>query len=85
MFAGARWLAEPALDDMRTRHFDVLSGRFISRDSIGIWGDEENLGNGYTYVSNAPDTYVDPTGGRMWWGKYNNTRFNRIKNNFGKT
>lgn len=62
LFAGSRWLSEPGLYDMRTRHFDVVAGRFISRDSVGIWGDEENLGNGYTYVSNAPDTHVDPTG-----------------------
>lgn len=141
LFAGSRWLSEPALYDMRTRHFDVVSGRFISRDSVGIWGDEENLGNGYTYVSNAPDTHVDPTGqwkkpkvknchdgaqatiettlddaedlaqngrdwfngqanrkrkarkkdwkdnnnaGRLWWGKYYNVRFHRIKYNYRK-
>lgn len=146
LFAGSRWLPDPGLYDARTRHLDPVSGRFVSRDSIGIWGDEENLGNGYTYVGNAPDTFTDPTGektpklkncttdarakiepaleeasklakasrdwfnrrderkrskrkkewnnrkfssgathpGRDWWGKYNNTRFHRIKWNFRK-
>lgn len=62
LFAGSRWFGDASLYDMRTRHFDPFAGRFISRDSIGIWGDEENLGNEYVYVSNAPDTYTDPTG-----------------------
>lgn len=62
LFAGSRWFGDVRLYDMRTRHFDPMAGRFISRDSIGIWGDEENLGNGYVYVSNAPDTFTDPTG-----------------------
>lgn len=141
LFAGGRWLPEARLYDFRTRHFDPVAGRFISRDRIGMWGDEENLGNGYTYVGNMPDTHTDPTGeykkpnvknchsgarsqiedvlriadpmakrgrewfdgqakrkrvrrkkdwtknkndGRKWWGKYNNTRFNRIKWNFRK-
>jgi RHS repeat-associated protein len=62
LFAGGRWLADVGLYDMRTRHLDPVSGRFISRDTLGIWGDEENLGNGYTYVANMPDTHTDPTG-----------------------
>lgn len=141
LFAGRQWLADLRLYDFRTRHFDPVSGRFISRDRLGIWGDEENLGNGYTYVGNMPESHTDPTGefkkpnvknchagaqsqiegvmryaepmaqrgrdwfaaqakrnrgprkkdwnranhdGSKWWGIYNNTRFNRIKNNFGK-
>ncbi|WP_146658369.1 RHS repeat-associated core domain-containing protein, partial [Enhygromyxa salina] len=62
LFAGRRWLAELGLYDLRTRHLDPISGRFISRDSLGIWADEENLGNGYTYVTNAPGSATDPTG-----------------------
>jgi hypothetical protein len=126
---------------MRTRHLDTTSGRFTSRDTLGIWGDEENLGNGYTYVGNMPDTHTDPMGeskkpivkdchagaaahieaaldgaqnvgtrarewfnheanrkrktrskdwtkqrndGRLWWGKYDNTRFHRVMWNFRK-
>jgi RHS repeat-associated protein len=141
LFAGGRWLEDVGLYDMRTRHLDPMSGRFISRDTIGIWGDEENLGNGYTYVGNMPDTHTDPLGeakkpvirnchagarddiedaldeaqriatlardwfnheanrkrkhrkkdwtkqrndGRLWWGKYDNTRFHRIKWNYRK-
>ncbi|KIG13243.1 Rhs-family protein [Enhygromyxa salina] len=141
LFAGRRWLAALGLYDLRTRHLDPISGRFISRDSLGSWADEENLGNGYTYVTNAPGSATDPTGeakkpkiknchagaraniedwldeaerqgrlsrdwfngqagrkrkrrksdwnnykndGREWWGKYNDTRFHRIKWNFRK-
>jgi RHS repeat-associated protein len=62
LFGGARWLGDVGLYEMRTRYLDPTSGRFISRDSIGIWGDEENLGNGYSYVGNMPDTHTDPTG-----------------------
>jgi RHS repeat-associated protein len=62
LFAGGRRIADVGLYDMRTRHLDPTSGRFISRDTLGIWGDEENLGNGYTYVGNMPDTHTDPTG-----------------------
>ena len=38
------------------------TGRFISRDPIGIWRDLMNLGNGYTYVHNNPIVGLDPTG-----------------------
>jgi hypothetical protein len=37
-------------------------GRFIARDSIGIWGDLTALGNGYTYVGNNLYSFVDPFG-----------------------
>ncbi len=141
LFTGARWLEDAGLYGLRTRHLDTLTGRFTSRDSIGNWGDEENLGNGYTYVGNGPETHTDPTGeakaphilncmsgardaiedalveaenmaraardefnrqsdrtrkirkrswnnrendNRRWWGKYQNTRFHRIKWNFRK-
>jgi RHS repeat-associated protein len=62
LFAGHRWIPDAGLYDMRTRHLDTLAGRFTSRDSIGIWGDEDNLGNGYSYVANSPATELDPLG-----------------------
>jgi RHS repeat-associated protein len=62
LFAGARWLPDTALYDLRTRHLDTTAGRFTSRDSIGIWGDAHNLGNGYTYVGNSSATHTDPFG-----------------------
>ncbi|MBN1342917.1 MAG: hypothetical protein JXQ73_09575, partial [Phycisphaerae bacterium] len=36
--------------------------RFTSRDSIGIWGDEGNLGNAFAYVGSNPWTRLDPSG-----------------------
>jgi RHS repeat-associated protein len=50
----------------RTRHLDSRSGRFTSRDNIGIWEDLQNLGNGYTYVGNSPYTFTDPQGDIGW-------------------
>lgn len=32
------------------------------RDTIGTWGDANNVGNGYAFVGNNPWTYVDPLG-----------------------
>jgi RHS repeat-associated protein len=61
-FTGRRWEPGLQLYDYRFRWFDPSTGRFITRDPIGIWGDNINLGNGYTYVGNNPWTYVDPWG-----------------------
>jgi RHS repeat-associated protein len=84
LFTGRRWDAVSGLYDYRTRWYDPSPGRFISRDTIGIWGDPANLGNPYTYVANNPATWVDPWGrwsvwapwtwgdptpeGHTWWG-----------------
>ena len=46
----------------RSRYMDPAAGRFLSRDTIGIWGDPAALGNGYTYCGNNPWSYVDPLG-----------------------
>lgn len=46
----------------RTRYMEPLMGRFISRDTIGLWGDANNLGNPYTYAGNNPWTHLDPYG-----------------------
>jgi len=37
-------------------------GGFTTRDSIGLWGDELNLGNGRTGLANSPWVFVDPYG-----------------------
>jgi RHS repeat-associated protein len=84
LFTGRRWDTTSGLYDYRTRWYDPSPGRFISRDTIGIWGDPANLGNPYTYVANNPATWVDPWGrwsvwapwtwgdptpaGHTWWG-----------------
>ncbi len=61
-FAGRRWDAETGFYDFRTRYLEVRTGRFTTRDTIGIWGDPIELGNGYTYVGNNPWTSIDPLG-----------------------
>ena len=62
LFTGRRYDVETGLYYYRTRQLDPLAGRFTSRDTIGVWGDEGNLGNAYSYVGNRPTSEVDPTG-----------------------
>ena len=61
-FTGRRYDPETAWYYYRTRYLDPDTGRFTIRDTIGTWVDLSNLGNGYTYVGNAPNNGVDPTG-----------------------
>ncbi|MHC4977066.1 MAG: RHS repeat-associated core domain-containing protein, partial [Planctomycetota bacterium] len=44
------------------RYLDPQTGRFISRDPLGLFGDAGNLGNAYTYAGNNPYTLVDSSG-----------------------
>ena len=44
---------------MRARYYDAALGRFITRDPIGLQGNDVNL---YRYAGNSPATLVDPTG-----------------------
>lgn len=62
LFTGRRWIPEFSLYDFRTRHLDPLVGRFTSLDRAGMWTDAGNMGNGFTYVANAPHGGADPTG-----------------------
>jgi RHS repeat-associated protein len=62
LFNGREYDAETGLYYYRTRYLDPRTGRFTTRDTIGIWGDPANLGNGYAYVGNNPWTFVDPFG-----------------------
>ena len=62
LFTGQHYDPETGLYYYRNRYLDPVAGRFTSRDTIGIWGDEGNLGNGYSYVGNRPASEVDPTG-----------------------
>jgi RHS repeat-associated protein len=63
LFAGARYDSF-GLYHLRTRHLDPRAGRFITRDTVGIWEDLASLGNGATYAANNPQTKVDPLGTR---------------------
>ncbi len=61
-FQGHRYDTETGFYDYRTRYLDPRSGRFVTRDTIGIWGDATNLGNGTAFVGNSPWSRVDPLG-----------------------
>jgi len=61
-FTGRLYDWQTGLYNYRTRYYDPIAGRFTSRDSIGIWGDELNMGNAFTYCGNSPWTYLDPAG-----------------------
>jgi RHS repeat-associated protein len=60
--------AESNLIYMNARYYDATLGRFISADSIIPNDDEPRDYNRYSYVSNNPLNYTDPTGhGPLAW------------------
>jgi RHS repeat-associated protein len=61
-YTGRRYDSESGLLYYRTRYLDSEMGRFISRDTIGVWGDPASLGNGYLYARNSPLRFLDPHG-----------------------
>ncbi len=62
LFTGREYDAETGLYHYRTRNLDPSLARFISRDSIGLWGDPANLGNPFAYVGMRPGRMTDPMG-----------------------
>ena len=62
LFTGRRYDPETGLYHYRTRYFDAMAGRFITRDFIGTWGEVLNVGNAYSYVGNSPISLLDPLG-----------------------
>jgi len=62
LFGGMRLDASTGLYDFRTRHLDPRAGRFVSRDTIGTWGDPGALGNASVYAGNNPWSSTDRTG-----------------------
>jgi RHS repeat-associated protein len=69
LFAGRRLDSRTGWYYFRTRFYDPIAGRFTVRDSIGIWGDASNTGNGYAYVGGNPNTFTDPLGLREQRGR----------------
>lgn len=61
-FTGRELDAESGWYYYRTRYYDPIVGRFLSRDSLGNWADPVARGNGYTYCGNNPWSAVDPYG-----------------------
>ncbi len=72
LFTGRRYDSETGWYHYRTRYLDPLTGRFTTRDVIGIWGDILNLGNGYTYAGSNPASAVDPLGLNVTLGRNKN-------------
>ena len=68
LFTGRRFDAESGLYHYRTRQLDPVAGRFLTRDTIGVWGDPSAIGNGYAYAASNPATYFDPFGDDLWVG-----------------
>jgi len=62
LFTARRYDEETGWYEYRTRYLDPRAGRFLTRDTIGIWGDQLNLGNAYSYIGNNPASLTDPLG-----------------------
>lgn len=62
LFTGQAYDSETGFFQYRTRYLDPLTGRFLTRDLLGLWGASENLGNPYAYVGNNPGSATDPYG-----------------------
>ncbi|MES2153636.1 MAG: RHS repeat-associated core domain-containing protein [bacterium] len=61
-YTGRRYDSASGLLYYRSRYMDSDLGRFISKDTIGVWGDKTGRGNSYGYVSDTPGGHVDPGG-----------------------
>ena len=48
--------------EYRTRMYSPGMGRFVQRDSIGVWGDVDSNGNAYSFAANNPIDYTDSFG-----------------------
>ncbi|HOB70779.1 MAG TPA: RHS repeat-associated core domain-containing protein, partial [bacterium] len=62
LWGGSLYEPETDLYWMRNRYYHKDMHRFINQDPIGIWGDANNLGNGFAYVAGMVIEASDPTG-----------------------
>ena len=62
LWGGSLYEPETGLYWMRNRYYHIDMHRFINQDPIGIWGDTNNLGNGFAYVAGMVIEASDPTG-----------------------
>ena len=46
----------------RNRYVEKFEGRFLVRDPLGTWLSESPESNAYSYVTNGPTAWIDPTG-----------------------
>lgn len=66
LFNGRQYDSDTGLYFYRSRYMDPMVGHFVSRDTIGLYGDANNLGNGQAYVGNNPWSRIDPNGLLSW-------------------
>jgi RHS repeat-associated protein len=66
LFTGRLFHKDHAQTDYRARLQDPELGVFVQRDPIGIWGDESQFGNVYSYTENDPTNLTDPLGLWSW-------------------
>ncbi len=71
-WGGSYFDDETGLYWMRNRYYHIDMKRFINSDPIGIWGDANNLGNGFAYVAGMVVEHSDPTGLEWYndWGDF---------------
>ena len=62
LWGGSLYEPETNLYWMRNRYYHIDMHRFINQDPIGIWGDANNLGNGFAYVAGMVIEASDPSG-----------------------
>ncbi|MBO4698276.1 RHS repeat protein, partial [bacterium] len=62
LWGGSLYEPETNLYWMRNRYYHLDMHRFINQDPIGIWGDANNLGNGFAYVAGMVIEASDPSG-----------------------
>ncbi len=62
LWGGSLYEPETGLYWMRNRYYHIDMHRFINQDPIGIWGDANNLGNGFAYVAGMVIEASDPSG-----------------------
>ena len=67
LWGGSLYEPETGLYWMRNRYYHIDMHRFINQDPIGIWGDANNLGNGFAYVAGMVIEASDPTGWEIYW------------------
>ena len=61
-FTGHFHDTESGLVYMRNRYYSGKTGRFLSKDRIGIWADAGNWGSAYAYVAGSPHWLNDILG-----------------------
>ncbi|MEW4370831.1 RHS repeat domain-containing protein [Paenibacillus kandeliae] len=73
-YAGETYDTETGLYYLKARYYDPAQGRFLNEDTVEGQIDSPLSLNMYTYVSNNPFSYIDPTGnaqyGSMQYGNY---------------